>query len=150
MKETLNKIKKEEKTTKNSRFFPIFGGVGIIPFLLKHWQAIAIVVLISSIIIYHQYRTYTISSLQSKLELCTKGKEELAQLLQKQNNRIEELVKKGRMEAAKFEELKTKIESSKLSLDSRINIILSEPKPQTCENAIKYLIDAKKELAWPE
>ena len=97
----------QEKAKRKARFLPV-PAFSILSFLAKHWQAFAIAGLIAGIVIYHQYRTYTISSLRADLEMCGKEREEIAQLLDKQNNRIEELVKKGRIQAAEFNALKTK------------------------------------------
>ena len=139
----------KQKIINRARFLPL-PVFSILPFLAKHWQAIALIGLIGGIIIYHQYRTHTINSLRADLTLCEAEREDIAQALDKQNKRIEELVKKGRLEAAKFNELKARIESSQHTIDERINLILAEPKPQTCQGAIKYLISVKRELAWPE
>lgn len=141
-------VKKQPQGKK--RFLPIPGGFSLLAFLAKNWQLLAIVVLIGGIIAYHQFRTHTINSLREDLQECRTEREELAQLIKKQNTRIEELVKRGRIEAAKFEALKARIESSQQNLNTRIDAILNEPKPQTCEGAIEYLIRAKEELAWPE
>lgn len=141
---------KEQKIEKKPRFIPIASSFSIVSFLAKYWQTFAIVGLLVGIYGYYSYRTNKIESLTKELFECNQKQEEYAQIINKQNERIKELVEKGRIEAAKFNALKSKIESSKLNVNNRINQILSEPKPKTCDDAIKYLIDTKKELAWPD
>ena len=85
---------------------------------------------------------------QENLKTCGNANATLSTKIEKNNARIEEYkTLTGKLEAS-IADLNTVLVKEQKDNDAEIKKILSAPRPKTCEDAINYLRDAKKELTW--
>ena len=129
--------------------------------LAKVWREVLIILLLA-IVLYQNFSgtrflfwAQTIPALEAELiavradfEECAKGNARLSSKIEKNNARIEEYkTLTGELEAS-IADLNTVLVAERKVNDAEIEKILSAPRPKTCEDAINYLRDAKKELTW--
>jgi DNA anti-recombination protein RmuC len=88
-----------------------------------------------------------ISTLQGQLEGCQEANEIFQQEIQKFNQAISKWSEASQQQLRQFESLKTRIAASQATSALRIKQILENPnKPQTCEQAIQYLVSIGKQI----
>lgn len=132
-------------------FGSIFG------FIRKNWQIISLVLLITGSYWYVNSLQNTIADLQNEVTklkvanaFCENNKAALQQALDSQNGKIQKWAKVGRDSKEKFEKLKAEIEHKRKLAEIEVNKILQEKKPESCQAAIDYLVDGKKDITWSE
>ena len=129
--------------------------------LAKVWREV-LIILLFGIVGYQNFSdtrflfwAQTIPALEAELiasradlDTCTKGNARLSSKIEKNNARIEEYkTLTGELEAS-IADLNTVLVAERKVNDAEIEKILNAPRPKTCEDAINYLRDAKKELTW--
>ncbi len=128
-------------------------------FVKKFWPYILIALLLVSIYFYWQHLTSTIESqaatialqkdtikaLQQKVETCETNFAGVKGSLDAQNAALADLKELSALNKSQWEALYGRINKENAVLNAQLQGILKDPKPQTCEAAIKYLRDARRE-----
>lgn len=125
-----------------------------IAFLRAWWKELFIVAVIAAGVFYVYNLHNTIDKQQEELRIA----EINIQTLTANNTRLEAAVKDANAIVERFDkfaadtrtnftDLNKNVAGSNLALSRQLQNILRERKPQTCEEAIMYLIDAQKEYA---
>lgn len=129
--------------------------------LAKVWREVLIIVLLA-IVGYQNFSdtrflfwAQTIPALEAELadsqhnlKVCGDGNARLSEAIEKNSARVEEYkVLTDKLEAS-IVDLNTILKTERKVNDAEIKKILSAPRPKTCEEAINYLRDARKELTW--
>lgn len=130
----------------------------VLQFVVKNWQYILLLAILASGFFYWQSLKHQISDLELKLEAkqneiaalqlqvqtCEANFKGLVGSLEAQNDalgKIDETIKKSQQD---WKKLANTITTSNAVLDRRLREILNDKKPESCEEAIRYLLDARK------
>lgn len=129
--------------------------------LAKVWREVLIIVLVG-IVGYQNFSNtrfmfwaQTIPALeaelaesQDNLKKCADGNAVLSAAIDKNSARVEEYkILTDELEAS-IVDLNTVLTTERKINDEEIEKILNAPRPKTCEEAIDYLRDARKDLTW--
>ena len=146
------------------KIFGMVSGVNVkkvFGFIASYWKLFLIAVL-AAVVGYQNFSdtrflfwAQTIPALQAELaesqnnlRVCGDGNAKLSDAIEKNNVRIEEYkTLTGKLEAS-IEDLNADLVADRKVNEAEIKKILNAPRPKTCEEAINYLRDAKKELTW--
>lgn len=127
----------------------------IIDFLINNWKIISILLIITSLYFYINSLNNKIKNLndeviQLKIDnaYCENSKSTLEKALKTQNHEIDKWVKIGKNSKKEFEALKENLNEKKKISEKELNNILQEKTPESCQEAINYLVDSKKDLIW--
>lgn len=138
---------------------PITAIVSTLRFLQEYWRETLIVLLIIGAGMYVLRLNLTIEDQQEiikqkdeqlainkvNIENLMKNITTLEAGIKDANNVVEKFDKFSAETKKKFGELNRNVNQSNRSITERIRVIYKEKKPETCEAAIQYLIDANKE-----
>jgi len=139
-------------------FFSMFGSInfsGIFEFLKKNWQVVALVLLIGGSYWYVKSLNNQITDLNKEVTelkvanaMCENSRATLKGAIDTQNSEIQKWVNVGRKSKKAFDDLKGTIEKQRQISALELQKILQEKKPETCQEAINYLVDGVKDLKW--
>ena len=120
-------------------------------FVLKHWKIFAVLALIGAVYIQHemiQTRNLAIVELNGKLITCAEANEMLANTLDNRNDEIDQWKEVSDKLQAQNDKLVGTISKIRTDTEEIADQILKGPKPGSCEESIKYLVDGVKDLKW--
>ena len=120
----------------------------VLPFMGKYWKPIALVILIAGLALYRSYLIGEIEDRDVQIVALKEEKLDLTAAIQQQNAEIDKWVNIGRAEKLKYQNLQNTLNAMKQAHEKELNVILKEKKPETCEEAIQYLIEGKDDLQW--
>lgn len=128
---------------------------GVSTFLKDNWKPIVIILVVlgaywhyTSLINKIEEQATEIVQLKYENALCENNAAKLKSGIDDQNKEIQKWVNVGKKTEMEMKKLKEELEKRRRQAEAELQHILQEPKPQTCEAAIKYLIDAKGDLTW--
>lgn len=118
-------------------------------FLAKWWKEIFIVLAIIGAVLYvrnlqstvEEQRT-TIAQMQAANQILKDSNKTLTATVIANNKTIDELHKGADQTKAAFDKLHASVEHQTQILNKRLHDIMSRPAPVTCDDTIKYMIDA--------
>lgn len=84
------------------------------------------------------------ATLQQQLGTCEANFNGLKGSLDAQNEALKKIDKMIEQNRQEWKKLYSDVKDQNSALDKRLRDILKEKKPETCEQAIKYLLDARK------
>lgn len=139
-------------------FLSLFKLKDAIAFIVKNWQYVLLLAILASGFFYWQSLKHQIADLKTALETkerevatlqlqvqtCEANFNGLVGSLEAQNDalgKIDETIKKSQQD---WKKLANTITTSNAVLDRRLREILNDKKPESCEEAIRYLLDARK------
>ena len=120
-------------------------------FLKKFWKEIIIGLAITYIIgfityINHQNNTYREQLTTIKLDLSQSAKANatLISTIKDTNKKIDDWSTQSKVYLDQMNSLQSRLNQQTSVVNSKINALLSQPKPKTCDDSIKYLISEGK------
>lgn len=130
-------------------------------FLADYWQFIVVIVLGVIIFFYWNHRTTLIEEQQSQItqyvvdkatleERFKKEKQQLIDRIEEQNTAIAAFQKQSVQNQATINAAKNEVIKIQSYYNTEIRKILSGAKPEDCQSAIKYLVDAAGEFSKKE
>jgi len=133
----------------------------IVPFIITNWKTIAIGGMMA-IIVYQNvfearifFGAETIPSLTKRLaaadnaiDICKKGNDTLADSIVDRNNEVDKWRMISKNLANNIKSLKNTLRDSRVNTDKRVNEILANKTPTTCEASIEYLRNIRKGISW--
>lgn len=151
------------------KFIPGFGAFfkNIAGFVLKYWKQLAVVAMFS-IIVYQNFMTFEalkwiglrtipgveqqfneqVVVLTQQLDACERGRVLLKKEIEDTNNRIQLWSDKSQLLENQRDKLSEQLAQLKQQSDQTVQQILTQPTPQTCEQAIDYLKQGAEQLLW--
>lgn len=121
-------------------------------FLRKYWQYFLLAAVVGGGWMYYNHLTSTIATQEQTISRLTlentvvkENNDKLQASIEASNKSIELLAKGAADTKQGFVTLNNTVRTQTSSLNDKLENILADPKPQTCEDTIKYLIDAVKE-----
>lgn len=121
----------------------------VLKFLLRWWKEILIALVIVGAVWYVRNLQNTVEEQRTEItNLTTANKvlkdsnEVLTKTVTANNRTIEELSKGADQTKREFDKLTIQVEQQTRVLTKRLKDIMSRPLPETCEDTIKYMIDA--------
>ena len=127
------------------------GFTTILSFLSDNWKAIVIGLLVAGAIFYVQalrvdiaHKETEIVGLKHDVEVLTTNNATLTTALDTQNGAIGKISDLATATQKGFQQLGVNINQQSVALDARLQSILKDKKPITCDDTIKYLIEARK------
>lgn len=128
-------------------------------FVKKFWPYILVALILIGVYFYWHHLTSTIekqaatiqqqkeviSALEQKIKTCEANFAGVKGSLDTQNKALADLAELGKLNKAQWDQLYSKINTENAALNAQLQNILKDPKPQSCEAAIKYLLDARRE-----
>lgn len=126
------------------------GPTGIVlKFLAKWWKEIFIALVLIGAVFYVRHlqstvedQRNTIAQMQSANQILKDSNKKLTDTVTANNKTIDELHKGADQTKAAFEKLNAQVEHQTQVLSKRLQDVLSRPVPVTCDDTIKYMIDA--------
>lgn len=129
---------------------------------LKYWREILITTLIGIVVYQNFFETRfllwaeTIPSLELRLDavelamgVCVKGNETLSNTIDTRNDEVEQWVAVTTALENDIGSLETRLSDNRIETKIIIKrILVKEPTPTSCPEAINYLRDARNELKW--
>lgn len=119
--------------------------------LKSNWKLIAAVVVIGGVYLYHNHLTSTIerqrgdiATLENVRDVLEQNVQTLERTITANNESIRALAAGAEQTQKDFDQLNRSVKQSSERLSRQLGGILTEPKPQTCDASIQYLIDAAK------
>ncbi len=136
-----------------------FAGGPAVGFLRAYWKQIIIVLAIIGVYLYWLNLTHTVTKQQDEIVQLQVIKAKLTQdvldqqkqfksVIDAQNAQITEFQKESDAQKLRIFQAEKQQESIKAYYADKINNIMHEAKPQTCQQSIDYLINASKDLQW--
>jgi len=140
---------------------PIAMVTDTLEFLRKHWRGVLVAVVLGSAALYVLNLKNTIADqrikladAEQKLTVC----EQNVATLRDSNAKLEKSISDTNQIVSKFEDantitkqqfdtLKANAEANTRKLNQQLQTIMKDKKPQTCDEAIRYLIQGQKEYA---
>ena len=132
-----------------------------IMFVVNNWRECLIAVLLAIVIYQNRMETrfffgaQTIPALEAdlavvkaNLDTCIAGNEALSTAIDENNAKILEYERLTQDLQASIDVLEGELDAARAETDAAVDDILNDPTPESCEDAIKYLRDARKELTW--
>jgi len=137
-------------------FLSLLGNFGgIFEFLKKNWQIVALVLLIGGSYLYvkslidqNAALNNEVTELKVANATIENSRAALKVAIDSQNSEIQKWVNVGRKSKKDFDDLKSTIEKQRQASALELQKILQEKKPETCQEAINYLVDGVKDLKW--
>lgn len=121
-------------------------------FVRLYWKQLTIIVVVCSIVIYvfwlrHQVaaRDLTIASLTSTIAGCKLANEQFAALTKSTTESVDRLAKFTEEQQYKMSKLGDQLIQQQSAVNDKVVRLLNAPRPQTCEESIRYLIDGSQE-----
>lgn len=122
-----------------------------IAFIKSNWKIIAVVAVVAAAVLYHNHLTstikrqeQTITQLESVNAVLEQNVKTLEGAVKANNESIKLLAEGAESTKQQFAALDKTVQQSSAKLSRQLGGILAEPKPQTCDASIQYLIDAAK------
>lgn len=120
--------------------------------LKEYWKYIAVFAVVVAAWVYHNHLTSTISTQRSTITeltvsnaMLTANNLTLQAAIKDTNASIETLYEKTSSTGTAFDNLNKTIQVQNNLLAKKLAALLSDKKPSTCEDTIRYLIEAKKD-----
>ena len=151
------------------KFIPSIGSFfkNFAQFVIKYWKQLAVISMFL-IIVYQNFMTFealkwiglrTIPGIEQQhsqqvfvltqqLDACERGRQLLKSEIQDTNNRIQAWSEKTQQLQQQRDQLTDKLAKLQKQSDQTVQQILTQPTPQTCEQAIEYLKDGAQQLLW--
>jgi hypothetical protein len=120
-------------------------------FVLKHWKIFLVLGLFGAVYVQHEMiasRNLQITELNGKLITCADANEMLANTLDNRNDEIDQWKEVSDKLQAQNDALVGTISKIRTDTEKVAEEILTGPKPGSCEDSIKYLVDGVKDLKW--
>ena len=120
-------------------------------FVLKHWKIFLVIGLCGAVYVQHgmiQKRDIMIVDLNGKLTICADANEMLANTLDNRNDEISQWKEVSDKLQEQNDKLVGTITKIRTDTEEIAEQILTGPKPSSCEDSIKYLVDGVKDLKW--
>lgn len=141
-----------------SGFFSIGGKFGVIRKMLKKsWKWIAIILVLLVLFFYREHllgeieqRENKIAEQQEQIRAKDKRIEKLGGAIDEQNKRIERISQETEEQQKRFEKRKQQLKEERNQARQHAQQIMQEETPQTCDQAVKYLIEGKDQLRWKD
>lgn len=128
------------------------GITAILALAKDNWKVIGVAILLVCAVVYVTslrleiaHQETTIATLEADNTTLKQNNAVLSTALTTQNNAIDEISKLSSQTKKSFEALGVNVSNQTVALDIKLAAILKDKKPITCEETIKYLIDASKE-----
>lgn len=128
------------------------GITAILALAKDNWKAVGCAILVVCAVVYVMslrleiaHQETTIATLEADNTTLKQNNAVLSTALTTQNNAIDEISKLSSQTKKGFEALGVNVSNQTVALNTRLAAILKDKKPITCEETIKYLIDASKE-----
>ena len=123
----------------------------ILGFIKDNWKVVLAAVLVIALVVYVEglrveiaMKDSKITSLESDLLTVKQNNATLTSALSTQNGAIDKIGELAAQTKKSFDALGVNVTQQTTQLDARLMAILKDKKPITCEDTIKYLIDASK------
>lgn len=123
----------------------------VVALIKSNWKIIAVVALVGAVALYYNHltstiakQTLTIAQLEDVNRILEQNVETLESAVKANNESIKLLAEGAETTKQQFDALDKTVQQSSARLSRQLSGILSEPKPQTCDASIQYLIDAAK------
>jgi predicted nucleic acid-binding Zn-ribbon protein len=120
------------------------------PLLKEYWLHILVIVIMLGMLgfigvlkIDNANQRTEIVKLEAENTTLSKNNELLSRALDVQNTAIGKLSDTANDAKKNFDKLNTTVVTQNAALDAKLNQMLKDKKPVTCQDTIKYLIDAK-------
>ena len=130
---------------------------GAFDFILRHWKPILVIAILAFLYFYRLHLLNKIEDLevalatsQANLEQCLDNTAELQAGIERQNGEIQRWAEIGREQDQKLKALEGQLTERQKVIDARVHEILAGDKPESCDDAIQYLIESVPELKWQE
>lgn len=128
-------------------------GLGIVWAILKrYWMWILLAIVIASAYFYitgliHENKALNqkVTELQIQKKICEDNTRSLEEKLDMINRSIDQLSDVTQKQTAKLDALGRDVTARTKDIKNDVQTVLNGQKPKSCEDAIKYLIDARKE-----
>jgi len=120
----------------------------VFDFLTKYWKIFAIVLIIGGTLWRFDILNKRIAELETDKATCIANQVNLQSAINQRNEEIDNLNDKLRESEADVEEAIEKQKQERNKHKQELKDILNEKNPETCEGAIKYLIDGTEDLKW--
>lgn len=125
---------------------------GLLSFVFKYWQWILLAIVIAGAYFHYTGLVHErdklkqqVVELQTANQICNDNNAKLESNIANMNKAIDKLSTVTTNQTNKIESFKKDVATRTDSIKSEVKKILAGQKPQTCEDSIKYLIDATKE-----
>lgn len=127
----------------------------LVSFFLRYWKLLVVVAVLAGGYFYWQHLEHTIieqrveiAGLKSQLDTCLKQQDVLAKQLTDINTTVTKWNESYKAVNNSMTALQGRIDSQNAKITAGVSSILTGYKPKTCDEAIKYLIDAGKDVKW--
>lgn len=118
-------------------------------FIRSYWKQILVALIIASVVGYWFNLVHTIDNqkaqiiqLQSSIDTLKDNNTKLVGTIDANNNAVEKIADASTATLQAFSTLNSTVSKQSNSLAATLAAIKNEKKPQTCDDTIKYLIDA--------
>lgn len=126
-------------------------------FIRQNWQLVSLIIIIGGSYWYVKSlhneiedKTNEIAELKIAKAFCENSRASLEAAIKEQNSEIQKWVTVGKKSKKEFEDLKSSIEQQRKVNALELQKILQEKKPESCQEAINYLVDGVKDITWVE
>jgi predicted methyltransferase len=124
----------------------------VLDFLKRYWAQIAVVLIVVSGALYvrHLYVTVQdqkieIAKLETVTQQCAMANESFRDIIAANNQTVQQVSDFTTQQQKKMDDLATNIATQQHGVADKVNKLLQATKPQSCDDAIKYLIDGAQE-----
>ncbi len=137
--------------------------VKMLPFIIKYWKELLLALMVSTLLYQNFSETRfvfgaeTIPSLEMRLEaatkavnVCKEGNLKLEQAIDNRNSEVQKWKEITNTLQNDIDNLSIELDDMRTSTKKDVAVILNDPTPKTCEAAIDYLRDGRKDLKWDE
>lgn len=125
--------------------------------LLKSWKTLASIGVLIGILFYWWYLTDTIddqqmqiTNLQQKMERKQNSIDDLKDGIDDRNEKITNLSERSKQKLQEIKDKQQQLEQQRKQHKKKVDKIMQQKSPQTCEQAIDYLHDRKDQLTWDD
>lgn len=135
----------------------------IIGFIVKFWKEILLALMVFTLLYQNFSETRfvfgaeTIPSLEMRLEAATKavnvckaGNVKLEQAIDDRNTEVQKWKEITNTLQDNIDNLSTELDDMRTTTKKDVAVIFNDPTPKTCEAAIDYLREGRKDLKWEE
>lgn len=133
----------------------------ILAFVVQYWKELLIAAMVSTLLYQNFSETRfvfgaeTIPSLEMRLEaakkavdVCKAGNEKLVEAIDERNSEVQKWKEITNTLQNDIDNLSTELDNMRTTTKKDVAVILNNPTPKTCEAAIDYLRDGRKDLQW--
>lgn len=135
----------------------MFGGGVVLSILKNYWREIFIVLVLGYVVIKWNYMESSITTLkQTNIELkqsndaLVKSNDRLVDSFDTVNKSLTIIAGKSDEVKAAFERLRGSVNVQTTTVNKKLDKVLVEKKPENSDEAMKYLLDARKEYKEPK